>query len=286
MEKLIKNDITLYSAHTNLDFTKDGVSFQLAKSLKLQSINFLENLQSNQIKFSIFVPKKFLRIISDTIFNAGGGIIGEYSNCSFRTEGTGTFKGSKKTNPARGEKEKFEKTEEIKLEVLIDSWKMNKIIEAVQKVHPYEEVAYDVVPLNNENKNYGIGAVGFLEKALPQKQFLEYAAQNIKIKNFRYVNGKKSKIKKVAVCGGSGADYIGAALKSKADAFITADLKYHIFNDAAGEILLIDAGHYETEIHSLNEIERRLSSFIDKKDEKINVYKFRGNTNSILFYNK
>jgi dinuclear metal center YbgI/SA1388 family protein len=284
IEKLIKNDITLFSAHTNLDYTKDGVSFELAKVLKLQDINFLVNLDSNQSKFIVFVPESAVEKVADAIFNSGGGIIGEYSYCSFRTKGEGTFRGSEKTSPALGKKETYEKVNEIKLEVLIDSWKLDKVLSAVRKVHPYEEIAYDIIPLANSNINYGIGAVGNLLKPLNEKEFLKYVAENLNIKSFRYTNGQRKKINRVAVCGGSGSEYIINAIESGADAYITADIKYHAFFDIQGDILLIDAGHYETEIYSLNEMKRRLTKYLNE-NKGIKIFKFSGSTNPIIFYN-
>ncbi|MHB1686529.1 MAG: Nif3-like dinuclear metal center hexameric protein [Ignavibacteriaceae bacterium] len=283
IEKLIKNNITLYSAHTNLDSIKDGVSFELAKKLKLQNIDFLVRLKSNQFKLIIFVPENFVDEVAGAIFKSGGGIIGEYSNCSFRTSGKGTFKGSSKANPSLGKKETDEKVEEVKLEVLVDSWKINRVISAITKVHPYEEAAYDIIPLENYNVNYGMGAIGVLDQPVNAEEFLNFVAQKLKIKNFRYVQGKKNRIQKVAVCGGSGSEYIDDAIKNNADAFITADLKYHTFQDYQDEILLIDAGHYETEIFSLDEVKRKLLGFID--DSSIKVFKYSGSTNPIIFYN-
>lgn len=203
IEKLIKNDITLYSAHTNLDFTKDGVSFELAKKLKLRKIDFLVHQNSNQFKLVVFVPMNYVDKVANAIFENGGGHIGEYSNCSFRTKGEGTFKGSGKTNPFLGKKGNEEKTDEIKLEVLVDAWKLKKILSAIIKVHPYEEVAYDIYPLENPNTNFGAGAIGELDQSISQTQFLEYVSDHLKIKNFRYSKGK-NKIKKVALCGGAG----------------------------------------------------------------------------------
>ena len=158
IEKLIKNDITLYSAHTNLDYTKGGVSFRLAKQLNLNEIDFLTRLSANQVKLVVFIPEESLEKVSDAIFKAGGGKIGEYSNCSFRIPGKGTFKGSEKTNPAAGTKEVFETVNEVRLEVIVDSWKLKNVLSEMLKVHPYEEPAYDIYPLNNENINHGIGA--------------------------------------------------------------------------------------------------------------------------------
>jgi dinuclear metal center YbgI/SA1388 family protein len=281
---LIKNNISLYSAHTNLDFTKDGVSFQLAKTLDLQNIKFLSNLSSNQYKLNIFVPETHLDAVSEAIFQAGGGIIGEYSHCAFRLKGTGSFKGSDNSDPALGEKGKYETVEEIKLETLVDAWKLSSIMNAVKKVHPYEEVAYDVFKVENENVNYGAGAVGELKNPLQPNEFLEYISSKLKIKNFRYSNGINKKIKKVAVCGGSGIDLINQAISRNADAFITADIKYHAFQDAQGKILLVDAGHYETEIFSLDELKKRLEDFLRQTGKK--VFKHNGSTNPIKFYNK
>ncbi len=283
IEKLIKHDITLFSAHTNLDFTKDGVSFELAKTLKLKNIRFLTNLKSLQYKLIIFVPDSHLEKVANTIFENGGGIIGEYSNCSFRTRGEGSFSGSEKTSPSIGKKLNYEKVDEVKLEVLIDSWKLEKILSAVRTVHPYEEMAYDVYPINNEHSNYGVGAIGEINQSMKQHEFLDYVSKCLKIKKFRYTMGKRNKIKTVAVCGGSGSEFIADAIKKDADAYITADIKYHTFFDNENKMLLIDAGHYETEIFSLNELNKRLAAFI--KENKIKVFKYSRDANPVNFYN-
>jgi dinuclear metal center YbgI/SA1388 family protein len=284
IEKLIKNDITLYSAHTNLDFTKHGVSHQLAKRINLKQIRFLKNL-SNQVKLAVFVPLSDINKVADAVHQSGGGIIGEYSHCSFRTSGTGTFKGSQESNPSIGSKGKIEYVEEVKLEVLVDEWNLNGVIKAMQKAHPYEEVAYDIYTLKNENINYGMGAIGKLEDDMSMKEFLDFISSKLKVANFRFTTGNKKKIETVAVCGGSCGELIDEAVRQNADAFITADLRYHTFQDAEGKILLIDAGHYETEIPILDEIQKRLKTFL-AKNEKIRVLKFKGSTNPIVFYNK
>lgn len=280
----VQKELTIFSAHTNLDFTKDGVSFELAKTLALKNISFLHNQESNQVKIVVFVPGKDIEKVTSAIFNAGGGIIGEYSNCSFRVKGEGTFKGSDESNPTIGKKGKQETVEEIRLEILADQWKVKHIISEMIKAHPYEEVAYDVYPLNNKNVNYGMGAIGVLANRMKQTDFLDHVANKLKAKNLRFTKGKSSSINKVAVCGGSGSDLLTAAIASGADAFITADIKYNTFQDAENKILLIDAGHYETEIHSLNVVQRRLQKFIKENKSDIKVYKFSGTTNPISFY--
>jgi len=284
IERLLKNNITLYSTHTNLDMAKGGVSFQLANKLKLQNLNFLRNLAGNQVKLVVFVPATHINQVADAIHNQGGGIIGEYSHCSFRTAGTGTFVGSVSSNPAIGKKSKLEKAEEIKLEILVDSFKLSKVISAMKHAHPYEEVAYDLYPLKNENVNYGMGVVGELSTPMTANDFLKHVTTSLKIKNLCYTNGTKQRIKKVAVCGGSGSELIQDALKNQADAYVTADIKYHDFQDAGGNLLLIDAGHYETEIFCVDEIQKRLRKFLINHS-KTKVFKYRGSTNPVIFFN-
>ena len=284
VEKLIKNNITLYSAHTNLDFTKHGVSFQLAKRIKLRKINFLTQLSEHQVKLVVFVPEEFADFVAGAIHSAGGGIIGEYTDCSFRMKGTGTFKGSNASNPTIGKKGRLEKVSEIRLEALIDTWKLNNVITVMKQAHPYDEVAYDIYPLKNENVNYGAGAIGEFDVAMSRKEFLDHISKTLRIKNFRYCNGRSRKIKSVAVCGGSCSDLLSVAIKKGADAFITADIKYHTFQEAESKILLVDAGHYETEIHSLDEVQRRLKIYL-KSNNNLKVYKYKGSTNPVIFYN-
>jgi hypothetical protein len=214
--------------------------------------------------------------------NAGAGMSGEYSNCSFRSIGTGYFKGSEKSNPRFGVKGKIERLEEVKIEVLVDSFNINKVVAAMKQTHPYEEVAYDVYPLANENVNYGMGVIGELKNELTQNEFLNLVAKSLKTRNLRFAQGSKSKIKKVAVCGGSGSDLLEAAIKSNADVFVTADVKYHTFQDAEKKILLIDAGHFETEIPVLEEVKNRLEKSLT---DKTKVYKYMGSTNPVVFYN-
>jgi dinuclear metal center YbgI/SA1388 family protein len=286
IRQLLNADITLYSAHTNLDFTKDGVSFQLAKRLELLDIRFLLNSKDNQVKLVVFVPEDSISKVSEAVFSSGGGIIGEYSQCSFRTQGTGTFKGSKKSNPKVGKALNFTETGEVKLEFLIDSWNAGKAVKNMLSVHPYEEPAYDIYPLKNGSVNYGEGAIGRLAKPMRFNDYLSYVAEKLKIKNFRYNKGKSGLIQTVAVCGGSGGELIGQAIKQNADSFVTADLKYHAFGGAENIINLIDAGHYETEIIVLDELKKRLEKTITSYNPEIKVQKFNGTTNTIFFYNK
>jgi len=283
IQELIKNNITLYSAHTNLDFTKDGVSFELAKKLQLKNIQFLANEESNQNKLVVFVPLENVAEVSDAIFDAGGGIIGEYRKCSYQLIGEGTFEGSDNTNPHIGKKNKFETVVEVRLEVLVHSWKLNSVVRAMLSAHPYEEPAYDIYVLNNKNSNYGYGAIGSLETPMKTEQFLIHIKQKLGSEAVRYTPGASSKIRNVAVCGGSGSDLVKNAIASGADAYITADIKYHTFQDAENKILLIDAGHYETEVQILNIVKKKLSDLV--KNTNVKVFKYSGSTNPVKFFN-
>jgi hypothetical protein len=270
--------------HTNFDYSKDGVSYQLAKVLKLKDIKFLRNLNNTQFKLVVFVPHTSLEKVSQAVFNAGAGTMGEYSNCSFSTSGTGTFKGSEKSNPAVGRKNILERVDEARFEVFVDSWKLPGVITAMKQAHPYEEVAYDVYPLSNVNVDYGIGAYGKLDKPMTQKEFLDHISKSLKVKNFRFSGKVEKKLTTIAVCGGSGSEYVNDAVRLKCDAYVTADIKYHTFQESEKQILMIDAGHYETEIVSLNEIENRLTKYLYGKSNK--VLKYSGSTNPVIFYNK
>jgi dinuclear metal center YbgI/SA1388 family protein len=282
VEMLIKDNITLYSAHTNLDFSKEGVSFQLANKLKLINQQFLLRQSSNLSKLVVFVPDGFVEKVAEAIHNAGSGIIGEYSNCSFRTVGIGTFKGSGKSNPTLGTRKKLERVNEVKLEVLVNTFNLPKVVAEMKKAHPYEEVAFDIYPITNENTEFGMGVIGELKKELSEKEFLKHVSNSLRIKNFRHTKSTKSRIKNVAVCGGSCSDLLSTAIKNKADAFVTADIKYHTFQDAENKILLVDAGHYETEIHLLDQIGKKLKKSLEVK---IKVFKYSDSTNPIVFYN-
>ncbi len=285
IEKLIKNDISLFSAHTNLDFSRGGVSFELAKVLGLKNIRFLENTSGDQCKLVVFVPKEAEEKVAQAVFKSDAGIIGEYKNCSFRLDGKGTFEGSEKSSPVVGMKQNYESVDEVRLEVIVEKWNIKSVINAMIEAHPYEEPAYDIYPLNNTNPNYGYGAIGELESSMNPDKFLGHVCESLNTKSVRFCKGKKNSIKSVAVCGGSGADLINSVIGKKADAYVTGDIKYHAFQDAENEILLVDAGHYETEIHSLNAVKKNLEAMLKSSRDKIKVFKYSGSTNPVKFYN-
>ncbi len=283
IRSLIKKDITLYSAHTNYDFTKYGVSFQLAEKIGLKEIKFLKGLDASQVKVTVYVPEKNAKEVSEAIFAAGAGRIGEYERCSYRTYGTGTFQGSDTSNPQIGEKNVYEETPELRIETIAEEWKIPEIIKAIYKSHPYEEPAFDIYPLKNRSVNFGFGAAGTLSQPEEPEAFLKRISSVLNLSGLRYCSGKNGKISKVAVCGGSGSELLNNAIDGDFDAFITADIKYHTFQDAEDKIMLIDAGHYETEIQGISGMKKYLEELISESGKDIKVFETTENTNPIKF---
>lgn len=270
----IQNDIAIYSAHTNLDFAKNGVSFALAKKLGLEKISFLENAPQTQYKLVTFVPEQYVSNLINKLSEAGAGVIGDYTHCSYKLNGKGTFFGSENTNPQIGQKGRLEEVDEVRLEMIFEKWKLNKVINTLLENHPYEEPAYDIYPLMNRNVNYGFGAKGVLKEKMRLSDFVNVVKKNLKAPIIKFTDGNKKFVEKIAVCGGSGSDLIQTAINEGCDAFVTADIKYHSFLDYGYSIAIIDAGHFYTEAPILDVLEGKLKEFILSKKEKIKVIKY------------
>jgi dinuclear metal center YbgI/SA1388 family protein len=271
IKNLINNNIILYSAHTNLDFVKEGVSFALAQKLGLKNIGFMENTSQTQYKFVTFVPETHIDAVLKSLSNAGAGIIGEYSQCSFLIDGKGTFQGSDISKPFLGQKGQLEKVHEIRLEMVFEKWKLNSIITALFASHPYEEPAYDIYPLENKNVNFGYGAFGNLSKKLETKEFVKLVKSTLDLPSVKWTNGKSKYIQKVGVCGGGGSDLIKTAISKNCEAFVTSDIKYHTFLDYADDITLIEVDHYYSEAVILEVLKNKLRNFIKSKGKRVPI---------------
>ncbi|MFZ6051740.1 Nif3-like dinuclear metal center hexameric protein [Halocola ammonii] len=245
--KAIKNDIAIYAAHTNLDNVANGVNNKIADKLGLEERRILAPMGGSLRKLAVFVPNDHVQAVQDAIFEAGGGAIGDYSECSFNLKGTGTFKPGNGTDPFVGEKGQRHQEQETKVEVEFDRWKQSAIISAMKKAHPYEEVAYDIYEMKNSNPQVGAGMVGELKEPMEFSSFLKYLKNSMGVSVIRHTHPVSETIKKVAVCGGSGSFLLPAAVGAGADIFITGDFKYHQFFDADGKIVIADIGHYESE---------------------------------------
>lgn len=281
---LIKSQISVYSMHTNYDFTTGGVSYALAERLGLKNVEFLQHQQDHLRKITVFVPIDYVEKVMEAMAKSGAGVIGRYDHCSFRVAGTGTFRGQKGTKPSLGRAEELEQIDEIRLEMIAPSWKMQDVVAAMRGVHPYEEVAYDVYVLDNQHTNYGAGAIGTLDQQITLKGFLQRMKVRLDIPTVRFAGDLGQRINIVAVCGGSGVDLLDAAISRDADVFVTADIKYHVFEAATGKIALVDAGHYETEQPSLDRIIGHLEKQFVETKQHIQVLKTSVTTNPVQYY--
>jgi len=249
--KAIKNDIAIYSCHTNLDSTWNGLNIKLAEKLGLTDVKILKPVTGTLKKIVTFVPTEYAEKLRIALFNAGAGQIGNYDSCSYNIEGKGTYKAGENTTPFIGKKGELHTEPEIRIETIFPLHLKNNILAALIANHPYEEVAYDIYSLDNSFNRQGIGAIGSFQDAIDERIFLSQIKHTLNCKFIKYSALTGKKIKKVAVCGGSGSSLISDALALNADAFITADLKYHQFQEPENKMLLVDAGHFETEYHAL-----------------------------------
>lgn len=246
--KAIKNDIAIYAFHTNLDNVIDGVNSKICEKLGLINSTILVAKNDNLNKLVSFVPKESTSEVLSELHKAGSGNIGNYSNCSFRVEGTGTFMPKEGATPKVGETNHQEEVEENRIEVIFPAHLSGEMLNALKRAHPYEEAAYFMQPTTNRNQEVGSGMIAELKKPMPAIDFLGYLKDKMNLELIRHTKLTKDKIKKVAICGGSGSFLLKAAINKKADVFISADFKYHEFFDAEDKIIIADIGHYESEV--------------------------------------
>ena len=247
----LQHKIALFSAHTNLDNHKNGLNEKLASVLGLENSAVLSPMEKMLQKLVTFVPVNEAEKVRSAIFAAGAGHIGEYDLCSYNLEGTGTFRGSEISKPFAGEKGKLTREAEVRIETIMPVYIRDKVVRALLEAHPYEEPAYDIYPLDNKWNQNGAGRIGTLKKPLSEMHFLELVKKSLNAKVLRHSSLTGKSIKKVAVCGGSGSFLIKQAIASGADAFVSSDFKYHQFYEGGRGVLLIDAGHFETEQFAL-----------------------------------
>jgi dinuclear metal center YbgI/SA1388 family protein len=277
--KAIKNDIAIYATHTALDNSKNGVSAKMCEVLGLNNTKILIPKKGIIKKLTTYVPTQNALKLKNSLFAAGAGNIGNYDNCSFSVSGNGTFRGNEHSNPVIGEKGKLYTTEEQKISITFESKNEISILNALQENHPYEEVAYEIVTTENVHQNIGMGMIGELPKEMNEKDFLSYLKKTMKTTCVRHSAFIGKKIKKVAVLGGSGSFAIKHAKKANADAYVSADFKYHEFFTAENRILLADIGHYESEQFTKN----LLVDYLTKKFSNFAVILAEKSTNPIYY---
>lgn len=277
--KAIKNDIALYAIHTNLDNIKNGVNKKIADKLGLRDVRILKPRTSELRKLVSFVPKDNVLEVLDAVHVAGAGVIGNYDHCSFRIRGTGRFKPNEMANPHIGERNEIEEVDEERIELIYPEHLSPNVMESLKAAHPYEEVAFYIHKLDNKAEDIGSGMIGQLEKPLDMLDFLSTLKRAFNLEHLKYTPIQANKIKKVAVCGGAGSFLIKTAKEAGADAFISADIKYHEYFDAEGKILVADIGHYESEVFT----KELIFELLNKKFSNIALQLSEVNTNPIRY---
>ena len=276
----IKNDIAIYAIHTNLDNVTKGVSNYMADKLGLLEKRILSPKQGFLYKLYTYVPLEAAEKVRTALFAEGAGKIGSYEECSFDTNGQGTFKPIEGASPFIGKVGTREKTEEVRIEVMFPAYLQSNVLKALFKAHPYETVAYEIIKLENKNQEVGSGMIGRLPKTLDELSFLQLLKETFGLKSIRHTPFLNKPIRTVALCGGAGSFLTKTAIGAGADAYITADVKYHEFFDADNHLLLTDIGHWESEQYTI----ALLAEFLQDKFLTFAVLKTEVNTNPVGYF--
>jgi dinuclear metal center YbgI/SA1388 family protein len=282
----LKNDIAIYAIHTNLDNIHTGVNKKICDVLGIKDPKILDLKKGLLRKLVTFCPNTKLDdgtptpdAVRKALWEAGAGEIGNYDKCSFNLLGTGTYRAQEGADPYIGKEGELVKQEEERIEVIFPVYQQNEIIKKLWETHPYEEVAYDIFALENEFQEVGAGMIGDLDKEMDEMEFLQHLKSVMKAEGIRYSPLLNKKVKKIAVCGGSGSFLLRTAITKAADVFVTGDFKYHQFFDAEGKILIADIGHYESEQFTVDLLHDRLQ----EKFPNFALLKSRVGTNPINY---
>ncbi len=277
--KAIKNDIVIYAAHTNLDNSTGGVSFKIAQKLGLINPRILAPKSEMLAKLITYVPTTHVEQVRTALFNVGCGHIGNYDSCSFNVAGNGTFRALEGSNPFCGEVGKVHNEAEVRVETVFPAYKKSTIISALLKAHPYEEVAFDIFALQNSWQEVGAGVIAELPEPIDELDFLKQIKETFKVGCVKHSDLRGSKIKKVAICGGSGGFLLPQAIGAGADLFLSAEIKYHDYFGKENQILMADIGHYESEQYTIELFEELLLEACPT----LKMHKTEVNTNPINY---
>ena len=280
LQLALQHGIAIIAFHTNFDHVLPGVSGRMAQMLGLEDIKVLSHADDTLQQLTYFVPQDAHESVLEAVFKAGAGAIGEYQDCSSSSETAGTFTPKKGANPTIGEIGERTKVKERRVEVLVPSNNSFLILKALREAHPYEEVAYFLTSIKNENAQVGVGAVGNLVAPKPKEEFLRLIGETFKVEAFSHTRSTSETIQRVAVCGGSGISLLGTAKSSGAQAYITADVKYHDFFEAGKDLMICNVGHYESEAH----VPRAIIEELREKMPTFAVLLAQTSTNPINYY--
>ena len=278
--KALKHDIAIYAIHTNLDNVHTGVNRKIAEKLGLQNLKILSPKKGTLQKLVTFIPVEDTEEVMEAVHKAGAGNIGNYSDCSFQITGKGFFRPNDAADPLIGEAGHLEVVEENRVEVVYPGHLQGPVLSTLKQVHPYDEVAYYITTLENSNQEVGSGMIGELPIPMTTNEFLYFLKDRMELNTIRYTEKTEPTVKKVAVCGGAGSFLLSKAKSQGADAFVTADFKYHEFFDAEGKIMIADIGHYESEIFTKD----LLHAILTEKFPNIASYLSRVDTNPVKYF--
>jgi dinuclear metal center YbgI/SA1388 family protein len=278
--KAIKNDIAIYAAHTNIDSVTGGVNSKICEKLNLQDCEILQPATNQLKKLVTFIPVDHAEKVRNAVFSAGAGNIGNYDSCGYDLEGTGSFRGNENSDPFVGEKGKIHFEKEIRFETVFPGFIQGRVIGALLKNHPYEEVAYDIYPLENKFYKAGMGMVGNLSKPMGEEEFLHQLKSVFRTGVIKYTALQGKNVERVAVCGGAGSFLLKQAIAAGADFFVSSDFKYHQYFDANNEIVIADIGHFESEQFT----KELFYELLMKKFPKFAVHLSEVNTNPVFYF--
>ena len=278
--KAIENKIAIYALHTAFDNDYFGVNFRICEELDLQNQKILMPKSQNLKKLEVYVPGEYAEVIKNALFEAGAGNVGFYDECSFAVQGKGTFRPIEGSNPFSGTRNIREDADEQMVSVIFEHFKQHQIITAMKDAHPYEEVAYQIITLENQNQYSGLGRFGNLKTEIDELDFLKLVKEKFDLKIIRHSPLLNKKIKRVGVLGGSGASGIKAALSQNCDVYLTGDVKYHEFFQNEGKMLICDIGHFESEQF----VTQQLIEILSEIFPKFAVSKSVENTNPVNYF--
>lgn len=279
VRKAIKHDIAIYATHTALDNSQFGVNYQICQQLKLKNTEILIPQNATLRQLITYAPIEHAEAVRNALLEAGAGSVGNYDYCSFNLEGKGTFRATEGANPFVGSIGEIHTENEIRISTIYSKHLEQGILKALRATHPYEEIAYEILALENKNQTIGMGMIGELEEEMDELDFFDYLKINMKAEMIRHSKLRNKKVKKVAVLGGSGSFAINNAKQKGADVFVTADLKYHDFFQAENQILLADIGHYESEQFT----KILLTAYLSEKFPNFAVLNSEINTNPVHY---
>lgn len=281
----VRDDVAIISAHTNLDCAVDGLNSWLAQKMGVEQAVPLQAVAGDYLKLVVFVPVGHEDAVADALFSAGGGQIGAYDQCSFRSSGEGTFRPGPGTQPYIGTVGQREKAEEVRLETIIPKRKLLRVLEKMQKAHPYEEVSYDLLPLQNQVPGAGLGRIGRLAQQVNLGEFAARVKESLGCDHLRLIGADQMPVRKVALCGGSGAFLLQTAHRQGADVLVTGDVKYHEARQAEElGIALIDAGHFATEQLMIEQVTQSLQAAARQLNWGVAFEAYTGEEDPFRFY--